>query len=75
MANTTHFVSGGRNPNRELTCALPQCRWLDKGTYRDGGWRTHPANRQPLTNDGNQTFTPSVSSTEGYDPHSESMGA
>ena len=71
MTCSTNMVSGGRNPNRELTCGFPQCRHLirPKDGRRDGGWCGHPVNRVPPEPGWPVGFTPSVASTGGCDLH------
>ncbi len=51
------YVSGGRNPNWQLTCGFPLCRNFEKG-HGSGGWC--------VIRDGK----PSVSITGGCDRHS-----
>ncbi len=63
------FVSGGRNPNCELTCVFPQCGWLQRDTERDGGWCRNDANRRPACPGFPAGFNPSVASTGGCDLH------
>ena len=71
MTCSTNMVSGGRNPNRELTCGFPQCKHLirPKDGRRDGGWCGHPVNRVPPEPGWPIGFTPSVASTGGCDLH------
>ena len=69
MTQQIKYVSGGRNPNRELCCDAPRCFYLDKGTNIDGGWCRHSANRVEPLKKGWLSFTPSVSSTGGCDFH------
>ena len=71
MCSSTNMVSGGRNPNRELTCGFPQCRHLirQKDGRHDGGWCGHPDNRVPPESGWPTGFTPSVASTGGCDLH------
>lgn len=71
MTCSTNMVSGGRNPNCELTCGFPQCGYLirPKDGRRDGGWCGHPDNRVPPEPGWPNGFTPSVASTGGCDLH------
>lgn len=66
-----NFVSGGRNPNCELTCTFPRCGHLveDPEHYRTGGWCQNPKNRVPPMRGWPDGFTPSVDSTGGCDLH------
>jgi hypothetical protein len=66
MMEDKKYVSGGRNPNHELTCGFPRCAWLDKAKDKDGGWCAHDANRAHHRDGG---FKPSVSSTGGCIHH------
>lgn len=50
------YVSGGRNPNWQLTCGFPMCHNFKEG-YGSGGWC--------MIRNG----TPSVSITGGCDHH------
>jgi hypothetical protein len=65
------YVSGGRNPNCELTCGFPKCDHLYKSASQDGGWCEHPANRVPPSAGWPNGFTPSVASTGGCSHHSK----
>ena len=71
MTCSTNMVSGGRNPNCELTCGFPQCGHLirPKDGRHDGGWCGHPDNRVPPGPGWPNGFTPSVASTGGCDLH------
>ena len=71
MTCSTNMVSGGRNPNCELSCGCPQCGHLirPKDGRRDGGWCGHPDNRVPPGPGWPNGFTPSVASTGGCDLH------
>lgn len=68
-----NYVSGGRNPNIELTCGFPVCGYLDQGSNRNGGWCKHPDNRVPPCSGWPNGFTPSVSSTGGCDLHTSNV--
>jgi hypothetical protein len=65
------FVSGGRNPNYELTCGFPRCGYLipHRDMRYDGGWCGHADNRVPPCYGWPAGFTPSVASTGGCDLH------
>ena len=77
MTGSTNMVSGGRNPNCELTCGFPQCRHLirPKDRRRDGGWCGHPDNRVSPEPGCPNGFTPSVASTGGCDLHTSNATA
>lgn len=70
-----NFVSGGRNPNCELTCGFPTCGYLTCATNQDGGWCTHRANRVPPRAGWPDGFMSSVSSTGYCDMHTSNKEA
>jgi len=73
MTGSTNMVSGGRNPNCELTCDFPRCGWLQRATDRDGGWCANDANRCKAVPGWPIGFMPSVASTGGCDLHTSNI--